>query len=183
MLFYLGGPLMKTSPPSFQGLPGSSRCASINSCPSSATISPTLKRVLIVDDNPLVRKAVCSLFTFDGFSVCGEAGDGAQAIEEAKQTQPDIIVLDFSMPVMDGIGAAKGLKQIMPHVPLILFTAHARSALEKDARAAGIAAIISKQQDASDLVTKAHELLSAQRKIDTHISESPIPGHFLSEPS
>jgi DNA-binding NtrC family response regulator len=65
------------------------------------------------------------------------------------------------MPVMDGIRSAKALRQIMPHVPLILFTAHASSALEKDAWAAGIAAIISKQQDASDLVTKAHELLSA----------------------
>jgi len=142
-----------------------------------------LKRVLIVDDNPLVRRAVCSLFTFDGFSVCGEAGDGAQAIEEARQTRPDMIVLDFSMPVMDGIRAAKALRQIMPHVPLILFTADASSALEKDARAAGVAAVVSKQQGASDLVTKTHELLSAQRKIETHISESPIPGHFLSEPS
>ena len=125
-------------------------------------MSPPSKSVLIVDDNPVVRKAVCSLFRFDGFSVCGEAGNGAQAIEEAKQTRPDIVVLDFSMPVMDGIRAAKALKQIMPDVPLILFTAHASSALEKDALAAGIGAIISKQQDASDLVNKAHELLSTQ---------------------
>lgn len=125
-----------------------------------------LKRILIVDDNPLVRKAVCSLFTLDGFSVCGEAGDGAQAIEKAKQTRPDMVVLDFSMPVMDGIRAAKALKQIMPHVPLILFTAHARSALEKEALAAGIDAMISKQQDASELVTKAHELLSAKGEVE-----------------
>jgi len=125
-------------------------------------MSPTSKRVLIADDNPVVRKAVCSLFTFDGFAVCGEAGDGAQAIEEAKQTRPDIVVLDFSMPVLDGIGAAKALKRIMPHVPLILFTAHTSSALEKDALAAGIGAIISKQQDPSDLVNKAQELLSTQ---------------------
>jgi len=134
-----------------------------------------LKRVLIVDDNSLVRKAVCSLFTLDGFSVCGEAGDGAQAIEEARQTRPDMIVLDFSMPVMDGIRAAKALKQIMPHVPLILFTAHASSVLEKDALAAGIAAIISKQQDASALLTKAHELLSAKCEVETRISDRLYP--------
>ena len=126
-----------------------------------------LKRVLIVDDNALVRKAVCSLVTLDGFSVCGEAGDGAQAIEEARQTRPDVIVLDFSMPVMDGIRAAKALKQIMRHVPLILFTAHASRSLETDALAAGIAAIISKQQGAPDLVTKAHKLLSTQRAVET----------------
>jgi RNA polymerase sigma-70 factor, ECF subfamily len=165
---------MKTDP-SFQGLPGSSRQAPISSCPNPATITPMLKRVLIVDDSPLVRKAVCSLFTLDGFSVCGEAGDGAQAVEEAKQTRPDIIVLDFSMPVMDGIRAAKALKQIMPDVPLILFTAHAGSALEKDALAAGITAIISKQQDASDLVTKAHELLSPKCEAETRISDRQYP--------
>jgi DNA-binding NarL/FixJ family response regulator len=155
---------MKTSPLS-QGLPGSLRRAPISLYPSSPTISPTSKRVLIADDNPVVRKAVCSLFTFDGFSVCGEAGNGAQAIEEAKQTRPDVIVLDLSMPVMDGIRAAKALKQIMPDVPIILFTAHASSALEKDALAAGIAAIISKQQDPFDLVTKAHELLAQNARV------------------
>jgi RNA polymerase sigma-70 factor (ECF subfamily) len=160
---------MKTNP-SFQGLPSSSSRAPIGSCPSS-----TLKRVLIVDDSPLVRKAVCSLFTLDGFSVCGEAGDGAQAVEQAGQTRPDIIVLDFSMPVMDGIRAAKALRQVMPDVPLILFTAHAGSALEKDALAAGITAIISKQQDASDLVTKAHELLSPKREAETRISDHEYP--------
>ena len=152
---------MKTSP-SFQGLPNSFSRAPVSSCPRPSTIPPMLKRVFIVDDSPLVRKAVCSLFTLDGFSVCGEAGDGAQAVEEARQTRPDIIVLDFSMPVMDGIRAAKALKQIMPHVPLILFTAHASSALEREALAAGIDAIISKEQDASYLVTEAHELLSAK---------------------
>ena len=180
MLLLAGGPVMKTSP-SFQGPPGSSHCASIRSCPSSATMSLPLKRVLIVDDNPLVRKAVCILFTLDGFLVCGEPGDGAQAIEEARQTRPNIIVLDFSMPVMNGIRAAKVLKQIMPHVPLILFTAHTSSALEKDALGAGIAAIVSKQQDASDLVNKAHELLSTQPAVETLISASLIPGHVLSE--
>jgi hypothetical protein len=83
----MGGLLMKTSP-SFQGLPGSSRRAPISSGPSSATISPTLKRVLIVDDSPLVRKALCGLLTLDGFSVCGEAGDGAQAIERQGKRNP-----------------------------------------------------------------------------------------------
>lgn len=170
MFLYLGGLPMKTSP-SLQGLRGSSRHASINARPSSTTISPARKRVLIVDDNPLVRKAVCSLFTLDGFSVCGEAGDGVQAIEEARQTRPDLIVLDFSMPVMDGIRAAKALKQIMPDVPVVLFTAHANSALEKHALAVGIAAVISKQEQASDLVAKAHDLLSANCEVETRISD------------
>jgi len=124
------------------------------------------KRVLVVDDNPSVRKVVCRLFALGGFSVCGEAGDGAQAIEKAKEMAPDIIVLDFAMPVMDGIHAAMVLKEIMPQVPLILFTAHASSALEIEALAAGIAAVVSKE-DASDLLSKAHELLSAGGTVET----------------
>jgi len=174
VLIYLWDPFMKTSP-SFQDLPGQSRRVPITSCPRSAIINPMLKRVLIAADNPLVRSAVCSLFMLDGFSVCGEPGDGAQAIEEAKQTQPDVIVLAFSMPEMNGIRAAKALRQIMPHVPLILFTAHSSSALEKDAVAAGIAAIISKRQDASDLVTKARELVSAKFTVETRISHRLYP--------
>lgn len=116
-----------------------------------------LRRVLIVDDSRVVRKAVCSLFA-SGFSL-GEAEDGRQAIDKAKQMRPDLIVLDFSMPVMNGIQAAKALKQTMPHVPIILFTGHASSALEQEAFAAGIASVVSKDQDISDLVTQAHALL------------------------
>ena len=94
-----------------------------------------------------------------------------QAIEKAKQTQPGVIVLDFSMPVMDGIRAAKALKQIMPDVPLILFTTHASSALEKEALAAGMAAVVSKQ-DASGLTAKARELLRAKRSFSSEEDRS-----------
>lgn len=129
-----------------------------------------LRRVFIVDDSRVVRKAVCSLFISGGFSVCGEAEDGRQAIEKAKRLRPDLIVLDFSMPVMNGIQAATILKQIMPHVPIILFTGHASSILEEGAFAAGIASVVSKDQDISDLVTEAHALL-----LDRRASARTIP--------
>lgn len=122
-----------------------------------------LRRVLIVDDHRVVRKAVCRLLASGGFSVCGEAENGRQAIEQAKQLRPDLIVLDFSMPIMDGIQAAKALKQIMPEVPIILFTGHAGRALEVEAFAAGIASVFSKDRDISDLVTEAHALLGRRR--------------------
>ena len=112
------------------------------------------KRVLIVDDSPSVRKLVFILFTSNGFSIFGEAENDAQAIEKARQMRPDIIVLDYSMPVMDGIRAAKSLKHLMPSVPLLLFTVHDSGVLEKEALAAGVAAIVSKEK-ASDLITKS----------------------------
>jgi two-component system, chemotaxis family, chemotaxis protein CheY len=117
------------------------------------------KRVLIVDDSPSIRKMVFILFTSNGFSVCGEAENGAQAIEKARETRPDIIVLDYRMPVMDGIRAAKSLKQLMPRVPLLLFTVHDSGRLEKEALAAGVTAIVSKEY-ACDLVAIAVKLLN-----------------------
>ncbi len=67
------------------------------------------------------------------------------------------------MPVMDGIRAAKSLKQLMPRVPLLLFTVHDCRVLEKEALAAGVAAIVSKE-NASDLITRAGALLSARSR-------------------
>jgi two-component system chemotaxis response regulator CheY len=122
------------------------------------------KRVLIVDDSPSFRKLVFILFTSHGFSICGEAENGAQAIEKARQARPDIIVLDYSMPVMDGIRAAQSLKQLMPRVPLLLFTVHDSCVLEKEALAAGVAAIVSKEK-ASDLIDQARTLLSARNRL------------------
>jgi two-component system chemotaxis response regulator CheY len=72
------------------------------------------KCVLIVDDHAVVRKGVRSLFTSNGFEVCGDAVNGLDAIEKAKGLQPDLNVLDLSMPVMDGLAEARERSKIMP---------------------------------------------------------------------
>jgi DNA-binding NarL/FixJ family response regulator len=116
-------------------------------------------RVLLVDDNASVRRSLCSLFLSDGFDVCGEAQDGEKAIEQAKRLQPDLIVLDLAMPIMNGLQAAKALKQIMPKVPIILFTLYVENALARRASEVGIASVISKHQDVTELLNEAHRLL------------------------
>ena len=79
------------------------------------------KAVLIVDDNAFIRQALCELFKQEAdFEVCGEAENGNEAIEKARELRPDLIVLDLSMPVMNGIDAARVLKKLMPAVPLII---------------------------------------------------------------
>jgi CheY-like chemotaxis protein len=80
------------------------------------------KRVLIVDDNPAIRHVVSQAFRSDGFAVCGEADDGRQAITLAKQVIPDLIILDLSMPVMNGLQAAPELRRIAPKASIILLT-------------------------------------------------------------
>jgi DNA-binding NarL/FixJ family response regulator len=84
------------------------------------------KRVLVADDHPLIRKMLCQLFEReDDYDICAEAENGQEAIELALKHRPDLIILDFAMPVLNGPETARQLKKIMPDVPIILFTQHA----------------------------------------------------------
>jgi DNA-binding NarL/FixJ family response regulator len=88
------------------------------------------KRVLVAADNPLIRKMLCQLFEReDDYDICAEAGNGQEAIELALKHRPDLIILDWAMPLLNGVDAARKLKKIMPEVPIILFTQHARAAI------------------------------------------------------
>jgi DNA-binding NarL/FixJ family response regulator len=105
----------------------------------------TRKSILIADDNEQIRKVVrCFLESRTEFRVCGEAVNGLDAIEKALALNPDMILLDFSMPMMNGIETAYLLKIMLPKVPVILFTALDSAAMESDAMAAGIRAIVPK---------------------------------------
>ncbi|SRR6266568_8622192 len=117
------------------------------------------KSVLIVDDVE-IRRAVCELFTAEAdFDVCGEAANGQEAIERAQEFHPDLIVLDLSMPVMNGLDAAKVLKTLMPAVPLIIFSEYSDVFSHEEARAAGVSALVSKSEHMSVLLEKARALL------------------------
>ncbi|HEY0703094.1 MAG TPA: response regulator [Candidatus Acidoferrales bacterium] len=84
------------------------------------------RTVLVADDNPVIRKMLCKMFEQEeDYDLCAEAQNGQEAIDLAVQHKPDLIVLDLSMPVMDGLEAARQLKRMMPNVPIILFTQHA----------------------------------------------------------
>jgi DNA-binding NarL/FixJ family response regulator len=118
------------------------------------------KTVLIVDDNAFIRQALCELFTHEtDFEVCGEAENGKVAIEKAQELHPDLIVMDLSMPVMNGIEAARELRRLMPTVPLIIFSEYSDVFSAAEARMVGISALVSKSEHISVLVSKARALL------------------------
>ena len=115
---------------------------------------------LIVDDNAFIRQTLCDIFKRGGdFEVCGEAENGKEGIEKAQELHPDLIVLDLSMPVMNGLDAARALKRLMPTVPLIMFSEYSNTLSEQEARSAGISALVSKSEHVSVLVEKARSLL------------------------
>lgn len=113
------------------------------------------RSVLIVDDSPAIRKALCEFFTLQGdFEVCGEAENGREAIERAQLLQPALIVTDLAMPLMNGLQETRILKKLMPAVPVIIYTAHSGPIVEKDGLAAGASAVISKSDDLAVLIEK-----------------------------
>jgi len=119
-----------------------------------------VKSILIADDNAFLRQRLCGLFSREAdFEVCGEAGDGREAIEEAQVLHPDLILLDLSMPVMNGLDATRVLKRVMPEVPVIMYSAYSDSFTEKEARSAGVSALVSKSEPISVLLGKARSLL------------------------
>jgi DNA-binding NarL/FixJ family response regulator len=114
--------------------------------------------ILVVDDNPSIRFLLRVLVeSRTSFEVCGEAGHGLEAVERAKELHPDLVILDLSMPVMNGAEAAVILKKTMPKMKIILFTMHADNVGKALAAAVGIDLTLSK----SDGLLRLDEHLKA----------------------
>src|SRR5258706_1272618 len=79
-------------------------------------------RILVIDDGDMVRNIIGIFLEHAGFEVCGEAADGEEGIEQAKKLKPDLIVLDLSMPRMNGAEAASVLSTTIPDIPVVLLT-------------------------------------------------------------
>lgn len=116
------------------------------------------KTVLIVDDNAAIRKVMAAAFLSDGFETCAEAENGKEGIEAAQRVKPDVITLDLSMPVMNGLQAAPALRKLFPRTPIILFSLYADAVLKAEASTAGVDLVLLKTEPLSTLVEKAHEL-------------------------
>ena len=96
-------------------------------------------RILVVDDSKLMRRCLRTLLEQqDSWRVCSEAANGREAVERAQQTAPDVIVLDFQMPEMNGLDAAKEIRRRSPDVPILMVTLHMSHQLAEQAKRAGI---------------------------------------------
>jgi DNA-binding NarL/FixJ family response regulator len=118
------------------------------------------KSILVVDDSSSVRK-VTRLFleTQIDFEVCGEAVDGLDAIQKARELKPDLILLDLAMPQMNGIEAASVIKGMMPRVLIVLFTLYKDRLGDALVSAVGIDAVLSKPDGGWKLIDCIRSLL------------------------
>lgn len=118
-------------------------------------------RILLVDDHEVLREGLKSLLANarPEWEICGEATDGAQAIQLVTELQPDLVILDISMPVMSGLEAASQMRRKGINVPLLIFTTHESDRLAVDVRKVGAQGYVLKSQAARDLVQAMDALL------------------------
>jgi len=120
------------------------------------------KRILIVEDEVSVRNAVRTFFEHQsGLEVCGEAANGLEAVEKAANLRPDLILLDLSMPIMNGVEVASLIRNRMPNTPVVVYTMFEDVLGKPLAASLGIAAIVSKSDGLSKLVARIEALLES----------------------
>jgi DNA-binding NarL/FixJ family response regulator len=118
-----------------------------------------LKRILVVDDSAATRGLVRTFIeSRSGYQVCGEAADGLEGIQKGRELKPDLIVLDYSMPRINGLRAAVILHEIVPNAPIILLTFYKDVIPIRLAQAAGVASIVSKGDNLTTLADEVQRL-------------------------
>lgn len=119
--------------------------------------------VLVVDDHVGFRHAlVATLNLVEGLEVVGEASDGEAGAELARAANPDVVLMDLSMPGISGVDAMRRIHRNKPDLPVIILTAHADQALEREARAAGAVGFIAKGGGLQELVDTLIEVVQPQ---------------------
>jgi DNA-binding NarL/FixJ family response regulator len=123
-----------------------------------------MARILIADDRESMRAAVKLLLVMrPHWEICGEATDGREAVAKARELQPDVVVLDVRMPLMDGLQAAREICRNMPATPVVVYTLYKSAELEAAARLAGVRRIVSKEDGGQNLLAAIEAELVAKK--------------------
>lgn len=119
-------------------------------------------RILIVDDSYVIRHSLRGFIErTNDWQVCGEAENGRIALQKVAELQPNLVILDLSMPVMNGLEAARQITRLAPKVAVVMFTMHVSAQLRNDAKAAGIREVISKADGLEDHLFPAIRTIGA----------------------
>ena len=121
-----------------------------------------MKSILIVDDSAAIRHTLRVLLgEHEGWTICGEAVNGREGLDKALKLRPDLVVLDLSMPVMNGLEAAREMQRLMPKLPILMYTNFSSAQIEREALASGVTAVESKSGSAFSLCGSIEHLLDA----------------------
>lgn len=121
---------------------------------------PVQVRILVADDHEVMRLGIRNLLeAVPHWTICAEAGNGQEAIEKASQYQPDIIIMDITMPVMNGLEASKVIAQAQPDMPIVLFSLHLSDEMISNFDRESIRGAVCKGDAARDLVDAINQIL------------------------
>ena len=139
----------------------------------------TKLRVLIAEDHKIVREGLKLIVASqDDMEVCGEAGDGRAAIELARASQPDIVLMDISMPELNGLLAAAKLIRIQPAVKILTLTRHTDTAYLNELLQAGVSGYVLKQSAPSELIHAIRIVASGGKYLDPAITGTVLDGYL-----
>jgi DNA-binding NarL/FixJ family response regulator len=112
-----------------------------------------MAKILIADDRQLMRTALKTAFAMrPKWEICGEATDGREVVTKVSELQPDLIIMDFKMPLIDGIEAAREISATAPSIPIIMYTLYRNDELDAAAKQVGVRSVVSKQDGLLNLL-------------------------------
>jgi len=134
-------------------------------------------RILIADDHEVVRRGLCTLLqTREGWEVCGEAKDGREAVEKAKQVRPDVVILDVGMPNLNGLAATRQLLQQNPQQKVIVLTITDSDHVIREALDAGARGFVLKSDAARDLISAVEALQHNRMFFTPRVNDMVLAG-------
>ncbi len=129
-------------------------------------------RILIVDDNPILREGIKSVLSHSPvFDIVGEAADGVEAINSVERLLPDLVLMDISMPRMDGLAATSEIKKKWPGTKILVFTVHKTPEYQAAASKAGADMYLSKDSSRAELIQSIEDILDGKQGLHTGITE------------
>jgi two-component system response regulator NreC len=135
-------------------------------------------RVLLAEDHALIRQGLRALLEKRGFQVVCEASDGQEAVRLVETTQPDVAVIDISMPILNGVDATRELKKSSPKTKVIILTQHDKDQYVTEALRAGAKGYVLKSQAAEDLVHAIQEVCHGSVYLSPNISRTVVDAYL-----
>lgn len=137
----------------------------------------TAFRILIADDHEIVRRGIRALLeNHPGWEVCGEAVDGRDAVEKARATRPDLVLLDVSMPNLNGLDAARQILEIVPQTRVLILTMHESEQIVREVLEVGARGFLLKSDAARDLVSAIQALQRRTTFFTSSVAEMVLDG-------
>lgn len=135
-------------------------------------------RIVLADDHSVVRQGIRMMLERESFEIVGEAGDGLEAVRLAEKHQPDIAVLDLSMPVMNGITAVGQILKVSPRTKIVLLTMYTDEHHILDALRAGVKACVTKTQAVEHLIAAIREVCAGGVYLSPSVSGAVVQAYL-----